>query len=78
MAEKLRRMDFAPTIPTVPINDFSKLRLTHGQMVDAWKIVGPSVERNINRGPLWQSFVAAYLEGLEHGYMAAQKRKDKA
>ena len=71
-----------PAIPLVPVSDFSKTRLTDEQWRNAWKICGPSVERNFDRRKgqhleLWQVITAAYLEGLHHGSAAALSRREK-
>ncbi len=79
MGERLTSITLGPRIPLVPISQFSKERLTREQWENAWRLCGPSVERNLN-GPrplqLWQVFASAYLEGLEHG-SAAQREKDR-
>lgn len=65
------RMTFGPPIPVVPIRDFSAL--PSGALDAAWRIVGPSAQRNMSRDAhgrcceLWQVIAAAYLEGLNHG-----------
>jgi hypothetical protein len=41
-------------------------------MEACWELVGPTIERNIDR-PLWMQFCVAYLEGLNHG--AGAKRE---
>ena len=64
-------LQVGPHFPTVSVKDFSKMRLTREQWRDAWTIVGPSVERNFDKGPLWITITAAYLEGLSHGYALA-------
>lgn len=66
-----------PAIPTVPITDFSRIRLSHAEFAQLWSIIGPSVERNLalNR-ELWQVIAMAYLEGLLHGRGLAQRNKD--
>ena len=34
---------------------------------EVWKIIGPHVEKNLDRMPLWKVFCSIYIEGLEHG-----------
>lgn len=58
---------FGPPIPVVPIGDFSKMRMTEEQFADAWRLCGPTAERNMLRLQLWQVIASAYLEGLQHG-----------
>ena len=60
-------IEVLPSVPLVPVTQFSKLRLTNDQMRDAWSICGPSVAANINKSPLWIAITMAYLEGLCHG-----------
>lgn len=64
---------FGPSIPIVPVGDFSKFNLPKGSLEDAWQIVGPSAEKNMRKNfrgqclELWEVIAAAYLEGLHHG-----------
>lgn len=59
---------FGPNIPVVRVSDFSKMTLTQEQWKDVWRIVGPSVERNMQKCiPHWMLIAAAYLEGVHHG-----------
>lgn len=53
--------------PLVPISHFSKFRFKKQEWEEVWKIIGPSVQWNINKHPLWIVIAAAYLEGLQHG-----------
>ena len=68
---------FGPPIELVPITQFSKMRLTSEQWADAWRLCGPSAEKNMQRLELWQVIASAYLEGLSHGAdsMAAQTNR---
>ena len=74
---------FGPAINIVPVTYFSRMSLTDQQWADAWKLVGPSAEKNMTgttkRGPLelWQVIAAAYLEGLHHGHGMATVQTDK-
>ena len=55
-------------VPLYPIGAFS--RFPEGiDLDDVWRLVGPTVHRNIN-APLWAQFCAIYLEGLNHGAAA--------
>lgn len=70
------RLSIGPTFPVVRSGDFSKLRLTPDQWSDAWRLCGPSAERNMNGprpAPLWIVIAAAYLEGLNHGAALARE-----
>ena len=40
-------------------------------MREVWQIVGGSVDKHMERLPLWKVFCAIYLEGLSHGAAAA-------
>lgn len=51
-------------VPLYPVTAFS--RFTGIDFREVWKLVGPTVNRNIN-APLWAQFCATYLEGLNHG-----------
>ncbi|SDQ98260.1 hypothetical protein SAMN05519103_00301 [Rhizobiales bacterium GAS113] len=70
---RVNHIPFGPSVPIVPIGDFSKMRLSDDQWADAWRICGPSAAWNMSRkarsGPLelWQVIASAYLEGLHHG-----------
>ena len=65
----------APPIPVVPCKDFD--RLPHLMLKDAWQLIGPSVDRNIEKIPIWQVIAAAYIEGMNHGYEFNNQKKDK-
>lgn len=62
-------------VPFVPRDDFTKIPVK--ALDDAWEIVGPSVEKNINNFPLHKVIAAAYLEGVNHGYGIAQRQQQK-
>lgn len=68
-------VELGPPIPLVPITHFDKMRLTDEQLSSMWRIVGPSVERNM-RLPLWQIICCAYIEGLMHGHGIASNEAD--
>lgn len=62
---KDRRVAFGPrTITAYSHKAFSHITREH--LETAWQLVGPTIERNIDR-PLWMQFAAAYYEGLNHG-----------
>jgi hypothetical protein len=58
-------------IPIYPVTAFT--RIPNLDRYDAWRLVGPTVHRNIN-APLWQQFMAVYLEGLNHGSAMERER----
>jgi len=71
----LKQFQFGPRIPLVPVTDFSSMRMSNEQWAGAWRIVGPSVERNMTRGrELWVIITAAYLEGLSHGAAITEEK----
>jgi hypothetical protein len=57
-----------------PGKDFSKLP-PGVRLEDAWQVVGPSVEKNMGRAPLWRVIAMAYVEGLMHGAGIAQSKE---
>lgn len=66
-----------PPIPVISVRDFSKFKLTSEEWDKVWRIVGPSVERNMQmKCPLWRVIAAAYLEGLQHGSALAREERD--
>lgn len=75
---------FGPSIPLVPVGDFSKMSLTEQQWADAWYLCGPSAEQNMRRGgrgrglELWQVIASAYLEGLNHGAGLEKELHDRS
>lgn len=55
-------------VPLVPISDFTK----HWEnLEDVWQVIGPTVDMNINRLPVWKLASICYLQGLENGYCLA-------
>ena len=69
-----------PAVPAHPVTDFTAERLPKAMLEDAWRIVGPTVERNMNKHhplQLWQIIAAAYLEGLEHGSEMERERRKR-
>lgn len=55
-------------VPSTSIGEFSKLnRPGSNQMLeDLWEIIGPSVELNLRKLPLWKVITMAYFEGSVH------------
>jgi hypothetical protein len=47
------------------ISRFSRFKKT--ELYAAWRLIGPSADLNLNKGPIWKVIAAAYLEGLHHG-----------
>lgn len=74
MVKRAHFVRFGPPIDAVPITHFSKTKLTSEQFADAWRLCGPSVERNMERLEIWQVIASAYLEGLSHGHDIATER----
>lgn len=52
-------------VPIVPMRAFGKL--TRKELEAAWQIVGPTVDLNLSKLPLWEVIAADYCEGLHHG-----------
>lgn len=67
---------FGPDIPVVPITHFARHKFTEEQIADIWKIIGPSVERNLSAKPLWKVIAFAYIEGLSHGAAIQQEKNN--
>lgn len=55
-----------PHVEMPPASHFTRLN-GKVDLHDVWKIVGPSVARNVHSLPLWKVIAMAYLEGLQHG-----------
>lgn len=34
---------------------------------ELWKLIGPTVDANLLKHPLWKVFAICYFEGLQHG-----------
>ncbi len=60
----------SPNVPFVPRTEFDRLGTQH--LESCWRLVAPSVSRNMRALPLWQVIAAAYAEGLEHGHGIAR------
>lgn len=69
---KDRRVSIGPCpVAMYPITVYS--RISRSELETAWQLVGPTVERNIDR-PLWMQLAVAYIEGLNHGSGAERER----
>ena len=42
---------------------------------DLWQLIGPTIDMNLNRHPLWKVFCIAYFNGFEHGASAMAGKK---
>lgn len=64
-------------VPIYPSSAFT--RLPEGiKEEDLWKLVGPTVERNISKLPLWKLLAIVYFEGLAHGYAGGEQNAAQA
>ena len=64
---KARLLTIGPIAVEPGRHAFSQLPFNNEQFKNAWKICGPSAERNLMHSPLWAVITAAYCEGLAHG-----------
>lgn len=64
-------------VPVVCVKQFSKLQMSRATLKEVWQLIGPSVEMNITRLPMWEVIAAAYLEGMNHGAGIVQEKVDK-
>lgn len=71
MGKPMRPMIGPGTVETLPTSAFSRFPI---RVEDAWPIVGPLVEMNINRGPLWKVLCAMYLQGMADGAAVEKDR----
>lgn len=55
-------------VAVVPVRDVTRLP-GNLDSVALWRLIGPTVQRNLSR-PLWQQFMAVYLQGIENGAAA--------
>lgn len=63
-------------VPMYPISAWS--RLPSGvKLEDLWQLVGPQVDRHIQKLPLWKVFALVYFEGLAHGAATQQRIEAK-
>ncbi len=70
------------TIPIVPVKDFNKARNINGKSFDEtlkemWDIIGPSVDLNLHKLPLWKVITMAYFEGVVHGSQMIEEENEK-
>lgn len=65
-------------IPVVPIGNFTKAGgKTHNEMLESlWEIIGPSVELNLRKLPLWKVITMAYFEGSVHAVQMMEDEKN--
>lgn len=67
---KERMVGIGPaTVPTVPLGDFTRAKLSRDDSIALWRIIGPTVQRNLTL-PLWEQFIAIYIQGYENGIAA--------
>lgn len=65
-------------VPVVPIGQFTKAGgKTHNEMLESlWEIIGPSVELNLRKLPLWKVITMAYFEGSVHAVQMMEDEKN--
>lgn len=65
-----------PAMPreTVPIKQFS--RLSNKELEQAWELIAPTINKNIDTCPMRKLFAIAYYEGLNHGYFGGKDIED--
>ena len=72
-----RPFRFGPKeIKIIPRKEFKTIRPHTAQLADIWEIIGPSVELNLDRLPLWKVITMAYIEGCYHGQQLAEDTKN--
>ena len=79
--QHMMQVALGPPVPMVPIGDFDKARVSEEHWQGIWRIVGPSVERNMcgmRPLPLWKVIASAYMEGLLHGHGIAKDDTEDA
>lgn len=66
------------TIESVPINKFEKRsgKNFNRQLEELWSIIGPSVELNMQRLPLWKVIAMAYFEGSVHAIQMMEEEEE--
>jgi hypothetical protein len=74
MKESTQFAQIGPSIPVVPIGDFTKRPLTTAELETLWRITGPSAALNLRSNPLWRVIAMAYFEGLMHGAQLEAER----
>lgn len=78
MSDRTIPITLLPAVPIVPQRDFTKLRLTHEQNDNLWRIIGPTVQANLLRhglGNLKEAFIACYWQGLENATSLLTKKE---
>jgi hypothetical protein len=63
-------------VPRLPYKDFSAAKISRDEEYGLWRIIGPTVERNLNQ-PLWRQFVIVYMQGIQNGAAAMRERHDQ-
>ena len=65
-------------VPVVPIQQFTRAGgKTHNEMLEnLWEIIGPSVELNLRKLPLWKVITMAYFEGSVHAVQMMEDEKN--
>ena len=66
-------------MPVVPVGQSSKLEgKDHNRMLEElWSIIGPSVELNLRKLPLWKVVTMAYFEGSVHATQMMEDEKQE-
>lgn len=63
------------SIPFVPSSHIEQIDLPKEMVDQLWKIIGPTIEEQINKEPLWRLFVSCYVQGLQHGSSSVKESK---
>lgn len=72
---KERMVGIGPaTVPIVPLGDFTQANLSRDDSIALWRIIGPTVQRNLSL-PLWEQFLAVYIQGCENGISALKDQQ---
>ena len=68
-----QHVSFGPPVPATKVTDFTGI--TREELAAAWRLTGPSVAKNMQRGgPLWEVMAACYSEGAAHAVTLMSKR----
>lgn len=59
--------------PLVPIQHFQTVQLPKNMMKNAWELVGPTINRNMQVASMQDLFCIAFMEGVR---MASMSRQD--
>lgn len=73
-------LKFGPRkIEQVPISHFQKRggKEFDEQLKQLWEIIGPSVQLNLDRLPLWKVICMAYFEGGVHAVQMMEEQRDE-